>query len=200
MKRLFVLLLAAVLICTTANAQGGFGIKGGVMLNSMSDIKITDMASSVKSKTGFHAGVLYKIKLPLGFALQPELMYVSTASSMRTEIKDLSLDFKTHSIQLPVGLQWGIDLVLFRPYLQFVPYIGYAIAKGKDLKDVAWDDINRFEYGLGIGAGIEIWKFQLSGRYSWELGKANDFQWKNLNKQISKGNTKGFELSLAFIF
>ena len=33
-----------------------------------------------------------------------------------------------------------------------------------------WSELNRFEYGLGVGVGIEVWKFQVIGRYNWNFG------------------------------
>lgn len=187
------------------SAQSGFGIKGGMNFNTMSDMKPTEGGLiNVKARTGYHFGVMYKAKLPLGFALQPELLYINKNSRMEfgehNSKEYLSQDARLHYFQLPVGVQWGIDLVLFRPYLQFTPYIGYAISKGGIYDNVSWDNLNRFEYGFGLGAGIEVWKIQLSGRYSWDLGKVSDFKWPKLNKEVKREKNRGFELSIGFLF
>lgn len=197
MKKTLLVLCVMFLSLFQLKAQGGFGIKGGLSYNSMSDIEISDWKGSIERKTGFHAGILYKIKLPAGLALQPELLYIQKGATIDLDIAQA--DFKMHYVQLPVNLQWGIDLMLFRPFIMFSPYIGYAIAKGDEFKDTDWKDLNRFEYGVGLGAGMDIWKLQLTGRYCWDLGKVMDFEWDG-TKTLKGGKNKGFELSLAFIF
>ena len=103
-----------------------------------------------------------------------------------------------HYLQLPVNIQWGIDLVLFRPFLMVSPFLSYQISKESNIKDLAWDT-EKLGYGIGLGAGLDIWKFQVSGKYNWDLGKASEFKW-NGTKTFKGGKNRGFELSLAFIF
>lgn len=199
MRKITIILSVLLITAVSAYAQNGFGIKAGLNFNSMSDIKTNDLKMSIQSKTGFHAGVLYRIKLPLGLALQPELLYSQKGSSIDLGIPEKA-EMKMHYLQLPVNLQWGVDLVLFRPFIMVSPYIGYAIAKGDDLRNIEWDDLNKFQYGIGVGAGLDIWKFQVTGRYCWDLGKVSDFDWGELSSAIKGGKNRGFELSLAFIF
>lgn len=205
MKKI-VILFSAILLSTAVYGQ--FGIKAGFNFNSMKDFNVNDLQSSFEGKTGFHVGVLYKLDLPLGLALQPELMYTQKGGS--TDINGKRTDLKMNYIQLPVNLQWGIDLVLFRPFIMVSPYIGYAIAKGSGVfKKIEWKNLNKFEYGIGIGAGLEIWKFQLSGRYCWDLDTMSDFKdgkaggdnpYTDAVKAMDGGKNRGFELSLAFLF
>lgn len=198
MKKFFFVFVACLMVATTVNAQSGFGVKAGLNFNSMSDIKIGDLQSSVKGKTGFHVGVLYKLKLPLGLALQPELLYTQKSSTIDVEKIDAKFENKIGYLQLPVNLQWGVDLVLFRPYIQVSPYIGYAINTKNNFYKM---DYEKFQYGIGVGVGLEIWKFQLSGRYCWDLGEVGQFSLdNNLDKMRDLGKSRGFELSLAIIF
>ncbi|MBR7156791.1 MAG: PorT family protein [Bacteroidales bacterium] len=197
MKKTLIVLCVMLFSVFQMKAQSGFGIKGGLSYNSMSDIEFADWKGSLNRKTGFHAGILYKIKLPAGLALQPELLYIQKGSTLKADFAEA--DFKMHYVQLPVNLQWGIDLMLFRPFIMVSPYVGYAIAKGDEFKDVEWKDLNRLEYGVGLGAGLDIWKFQVTGRYCWDLGKVMDFEWEGVDT-FKGGKNKGFELSLAFIF
>lgn len=196
MKKLFLVLAAFILIAANANAQSGFGVKAGLNFNSMSDIKIADLETSVQNKTGFHVGVVYKLKLPAGLALQPELVYTQKSSSI--SYAGEKSENKMGYLQLPVNLQWGIDLVLFRPFIQVSPYVGYVVHTKTDFFQT---DYEKFQYGIGVGAGLEIWKFQLSGRYCWDLGDVGTFSWDKTNPQkIDLGKNRGFELSLAIIF
>lgn len=194
MKKFLIVAALIVLGAGVGNAQSRFGIKAGLNFNSLSDIKVDDIKASMKSKTGFHAGVVYQVKLPLKFALQPELLYISKNSEIG------NADLKMHYFQLPVNIQWGVDLVLLRPYLQVSPYIGYAFSNASDkiLKSDSDLEFDKFAYGIGLGAGIEIWKFQVSGRYCWDLGNVATFKEQGIKRTNAKN--KGFELSLAYLF
>lgn len=197
MRKLFFILAACVLFgVTTANAQSGFGIKAGLNFNSMSDVSISNLPSTVNEKTGFHFGVLYKLKLPLGLALQPELLYTQKSSTISGAGFAEKIDNKVGYLQLPVNLQWGIDLVLFRPFVAVAPYIGYAVTTKTSIEDF---DYKKLQYGVGCGVGLEIWKLQITGKYNWDMGEVGSGSLKD-KRVVDFGKNKGFELSLAVIF
>ncbi len=200
MKKLALIVSVFLLSVFSVQAQSGFGIKAGMNFNSMSDLEFNDIKESVSRKTGFHAGVLYKLDLPAGLALQPELLYIQKGGSLDSKSSEIvrTADFKMHYLQLPVNLQWGFNLVLFRPYLMVSPFLSYQIAKDCNIKELKWNT-ERLGYGIGIGAGLDLWKFQVSGKYNWELGKASEFKWDGIDT-FKGGKNKGFELSVAFVF
>lgn len=193
MKKLALILSVFLLSAVSLHAQKGFGFKAGMNFNSMSDLEFNDLKQSVNRKTGFHAGVLYQWDLPAGFALQPELLYVQKGGS----VSDKG-DFTMHYLQLPVNLQWGLNLVLFRPFVMVSPFLSYQISKDSNISGLKWDT-EKLGYGIGLGAGLDLWKFQVSGKYNWDLGKASEFKWDGVDT-FRGGKNKGFELSLAFIF
>jgi hypothetical protein len=201
MKRILILVTAFMLLSVQGFSQ--FGIKGGLNFNSLEDINLRGVKDfDIGNSTGFNAGILYKIKIPLvGLAIQPELIYSQTNSSINTEIAGLSNlngDLKIGTLMLPVGLQWGIDLMLFRPFIQAVPYIGYTVNTQNKITNLNWN-VDKFKYGVGLGAGLDIWKLQISGRYNWDLGDVAEFEWKGVDT-FKGGKNKGFELSLAILF
>lgn len=201
MKRILLFVTAFMLLSVQGFSQ--FGIKGGLNFNSLEDINLKGVKNfDIGNSTGFNAGILYKIKIPLvGLAIQPELIYSQTNSSINTEIAGLSNlngDLKIGTLMLPVGLQWGIDLVLFRPFIQAVPYIGYTVNTQNKITNLNWN-VDKFKYGIGLGAGLDIWKLQISGRYNWDLGDVAEFEWKGVDT-FKGGKNKGFELSLAILF
>lgn len=204
MKKLALIISAFLFTVLSAQAQSGFGVRLGMNFNSMSDIKMNDISGSVNKKTGFHAGVLYKLDLPAGFAIQPELLYiqkggsVDAQSSASSNVFSKGGEFKMHYLQLPVNIQWGIDLVLFRPFIMVSPFLGYQISKESNIQGLKWDS-EKLGYGVGLGAGLDVWRFQLSGKYNWDLGKAAEFEW-NGTDTFRGGKNRGFELSIAFIF
>ena len=218
MKRILLLVTAFILFSVQGFSQ--FGVKGGLNFNSFEDVKInkeTDFKTVFERKTGYHVGILYKVKIPLiGLAIQPELLYSQTNSSFTyTGENNLSSqydptigknagtikgDMKLSYLQLPVSVQWGIDLMLFRPFVQVVPYIGYSLGSQLDTEYTnSFEVTDKFQYGIGVGAGLDIWKLQVSGRYNWDLGNVADFKWMGIDT-FKGGKSKGFELSLAILF
>lgn len=195
MKKLFLITLLSLFTCGLF-AQSGFGVKGGLNFNSMSDISIKDVHTSVNNRTGYHFGVLYKLNLPLGFALQPELLFVHKSNSVKEDYTDIKYVTKQNYLQLPVNIQWGVDLVLFRPFLMVTPYLSYVISSSTKISNF---DYTKLQYGIGCGAGLEIWKIQVTGKYLWSgnsfgNGKLNDL------KDLYFGKNRGFELSLGILF
>lgn len=207
MKRFLtsVVLCAAAMIFSVSVSAGNFGIVGGA-----SFLGIKDVASGMT--TGYHAGLTYKFSLPAGFAVQPSLLYHMKASSFGTGVVDA--DFKVGYVELPVSLQWGPDLLLFRPFLDVSPFIGYGVNQEFDVQGVgsentpsadSWKSLNRLEYGVGIGGGIEVWKLQLVCRYNWNFGpllnQDNKIDVSSLvSQELGENNFGGVTLSLALLF
>jgi hypothetical protein len=202
MKRLFATVLAALaLCCISASAQAKWGVTAGLNFNTSKFSEI-----DVKAKTGWSAGATCLVDLPLGFSIQPSLLYHQKGANITNEVAQ-NMGF----IELPVSVQWGPDLLVFRPFLDVTPYIGYALSNEvttslADFKFSSWQGKERFEYGLGIGAGINVWKLQVIARYNWNFGSLYNVEgWDDIKSEL-KGlsaeneNFGGVTLSLAFLF
>ncbi|MCL2738423.1 MAG: PorT family protein [Bacteroidales bacterium] len=188
MKRITVSILA-LFLAIGLSAQTHFGIKGGLNFNNAKDITLGNGAVSWNS-TGWHAGILIQAKLPLGFAFQPELLY----SVKNFGSKEYKFDFSY--VELPLGLQWGIDLLLLRPIVFASPYVSYLAAVGGKAKD--WDGINNFGYGCGAGFGLDLWKLQFLFKWDWAFGSLGDIGKNDVD--FSKSNLNGFHVSLGILF
>lgn len=210
MKKI-IMLAVSMLMAAALSAQVSFGIKGGVNFNSMSDIQLkgTDLKAAFDNRTGFNAGIALQAKLPVpvvSLAIQPELLYTSKGGILEASSipGSPSANIRMDYLQLPVSLQVGLDLMLVRPYVEVVPFVGYAVGKFNDIQNIEWQNLNRFDYGVGLGIGVDIWKFQLSGRYTWSLGKLGDIKDEGIENALESAFTsskmRGFELSLAFFF
>lgn len=206
MKRLLAATALSVLLAVLSvqsYAKGDFfnlGVKAGLDFTNMSGFKDFQQEDFLKTYTGFNAGLVFNFNLPMGFELNPELLYVQ--SGVKSEIS--SDRFTTGSIRVPVNVQWGISLFDFiKPYLVVSPYVGAVIYGNGSIVGVDFssekvsDSLNRFQYGIGVGAGIYVWKFQVSFKWNWDLNPT----FKQGKMDI--GNDKKFnggELSLAFMF
>lgn len=195
MKRIAALIAAVLLAAAGLHAQ--VGIIGGY---TSSDMK--------KAKTGnasmYHVGVAYKAKVPLvGITLQPSLQYSVKGAKTGDDT------FKANYLELPVDIQWGMDLILLRPYLMVSPFVGYRLGRIKgglpdELRANLNDAVNRLEYGLGLGGGLEVMDFvQLSVQYYWNFGHLmNDDKVVGniLQELVGKGNFSGVKVSAALFF
>ena len=204
MKKLIVV-VASLLVAVSAYAQ--FGVVAGVT-SSKSDIK--SAIADVNNITQYHVGVTYKMSLG-AFAIQPSILYNMKGTKMNiAENSSIELDYKTGYIEIPVQLQLGLNLGLARLYGFAEPFIGYAITNaatlsGQDLK-ADWNNVkNRLEYGVGLGAGVELIKHvQVSVRYFWNLGDMYGVELKDMiptaTATIGSSKASGIAASVALLF
>ena len=202
MKKVIVAALA-LLISVGASAEG-FGIVGGF---TSSQMKFKDL--DLKSSAGIHAGFAYNIPLGLGFAFQPELIYnVKGFNWNGLNEGDGSKEWdkaKYGYVEVPLQLQWGIDLVMLRPYAFVEPFAGYAVTGSKVINSqkakIDFENAkSRLEYGLGVGAGLEFMsKVQLSFKYFWNFENAQSFtEIKDTVKDGKSFNGLIFSVGLFF--
>lgn len=199
MKRIYAIICCLLIACSMfAETKPRFGIIGGLTTSSAT---IKSLLPDLKSKNfnQFHVGICYNQPLILGFAIQPGLEYNVKG------VKEDGVSIKTGYLELPVQIQWGLDLLaVLRPYIFAEPFIGYSVYHKYDVKDVASGTEvgnfgNKFEGGLGLGAGIDIFKHvQVSFRYFWNFGKLNQINF--LNTSIRTENCQGFKVSAAILF
>lgn len=198
MKRLIRIIATVILLTViplTASAEG-FGIKGGVNISSLRNVNAKDFI-------GYQAGLLYQVDLPLWFSVQPELMFHVKGARINETDNSFGLGY----LEVPVHIQWGprFNDGNIRVFAQGSPYIGYAISK--DMKDAegnqySWKNLNRFEYGVAAGIGIQLWRFQITGQYNWSLGNlANmDLAEQAFKDILNESNFSGYTISLAIVF
>lgn len=219
-KILAVIATIAIVMSISLNLNGQdkkvkFGVKGGINVSNVTgSIREDFSGDALKNYTGFHAGIAVNIPLAFGFAIQPELLYTQNGTKLSEEVltNEFLANLSVGSIQLPIGIQWGIKLGPVRPFIAAIPYIGYSLShkieatlNGNkiDLSETAKDYWNAFDYGVGLGAGIDIWKFQVAAKYNWALGNLA----KNMEageyvdlEDFNKSKIAGLEISLAFLF
>lgn len=176
--------------CLDAGARG-FLIKAGV---EFPNYNVSDLNKiKINAMTGWHAGIGYQTGTFSGFSFQPELLYQHTGLNISGE--EQSDRVRTNNLQVTANVQWGVDLLIFRPFIFAAPFASYDLSA---LSEIA--NLKRWDYGIGVGLGFDIWKFQITGKYSWAFGGVVD--WDSYKEQLGsiKANTGSFVLSLAFVF
>jgi hypothetical protein len=211
MKKLFVI---AALFASMVAANAQIGVKGGLTLSTMNG---ADNPKENKSMALYEAGVLYKIDLGAGFAIQPALAYQVKGAALK-QANDVKS--KTGFVELSVGAQWGPDLLAFRPYLFVEPYVGYGVTGSERLQlsgtETSVESINKalveaknkLEYGVGAGLGLEIaTHIQLSVQLFRNFGplyKADSLNTGDLkdikSSYVDLKNYQGVKINLAILF
>ena len=185
--------------------------------------------ANVKEVNQYHIGVTFKLPLPLGFAIQPAILYNVKGQTLEDTATDGSLksiDMKTGFLELAAQAQWGINFAgVVRPYVFAEPFVGYGITNkeedtseikfsaltGEDSKE-AWDNVkSRLEMGVGIGFGVEVLNhLQVAVRKYWNMGNLYDEEggtFKSFkeavnagSKTVEEGVASGIMASVIFLF
>lgn len=189
MKKLFVVCVAVVFaFAADFNADAKrYGFKAGI---NVADIQTIE---GFNTALGYQAGVAWQYDLPLGFSIQPELIYHVKA----TNFEQIETQMNFGYVELPVNIQWGFRFFdrKLRIFAQASPFIGYAVHMDEKTESVLdkydglfndlgpitdgiktaeeiskWTNINRLSYGCGLGLGIQWKAYQLTAQYVWNFG------------------------------
>ena len=210
MKRIIAILAVAASLFSAVNASARGGIIGGFTASNTtlgSDFKnIID----TKSVSLYHVGLTYQMQLPAGFSIQPSILYqmkgMSLSAATDAKLFSGSLETKAGYLEVPVALQWGPDLVIARPYIFVEPFVGYRLTGYSNINDEwANKNLNKLEYGFGIGAGVElIQHLQVSIQWFANLGpvlnKDADKIVGSMVTALDQKNFNGIKVSAAFLF
>ena len=218
MKKLLIsVLVALTMFGANAGAQVRFGILGGFTSSSS---KVSDIDAS--SISLYHAGFTVKAVFLL-YQMKGTSMENYEKLPLAEAVGLTKVETKVGYLELPVQLQYGLDLLVMRPYLFAEPFVGYAVNLNNDAKglnavaeqakaiknDFKESNFNRFEYGLGVGAGVDLGSLQLSLKYFWNFGSLAEKDEVPNGSDITKAITKaikdkqsfnGISISLAYFF
>jgi len=181
MRKVFLMMSLAFAFSQTSTAQINFGLKAGLNYNSESIQSVSeDVFTEAESKTGYHAGIWLRFKLPIiGFYLRPELVYTNLENELLYKItptqttQPTSYNFQKVDLPVLIGKKFlGIGNIFAGPSFQYILNSDFSI---NDIEDV---DTDGFSVGLQFGAGIELGNLGIDVR--WERG-LNDVESTFLN-------------------
>lgn len=221
MKKLLAIIAVAMASVMVANAQ--IGIVAGIG-SSTTTINEEDLLANLNGVNDYHVGIAVKLPLAFGFAIQPELTYQIKGADLgqvvngEKEAEAAAEEFKFNAgfAELNVGVQWGLDLVAFRPFIFAKPFIGYQLNE-EEVKQFSEDTEkaldgakNKLEYGFSVGAGVDLLEhFQLSVEFFKNLGdlynadgevNASKEDIPDTSKLTDLSNYGGIKVSLGFFF
>jgi len=173
MKKL-ILLLVVLCAAVSMNAQVRFGVKAGANFSNLytKDSNKGINSDQYKGRFSYHFGGMMEYSFTEMFAIQPEFMYLNHGANLKDnnsfEMKDGHITLNT--LQLPVNFKatfkTGGDAKIFVYAGPYAAYNIYGKARGK-IKGSKEDrelfskgsDMKRWDFGIGIGAGVEMNKF-----------------------------------------
>lgn len=148
---------------TNAQLLPELGIKGGANFATINN------TSGAETKTGVLAGMYIRIALPASpMAIQPELLFAQYGANAEGSDAFFTLDY----IQFPVLFKFGfgIPAAPVRPNVFFGPYMGFNTkAKAEDGSGNSLDRddaVRDTDFGIVVGAGLDVSKFRLGLRYT----------------------------------
>lgn len=195
MKKIVLVIFLALGVHQFSNAQISFGVKAGINYNNNGEDAFkdatNDIAEGASAKTGYHAGVWLRGKLPiLGLYLRPEIIYTEVKSEFEVQARTEDYSFKKLDVPVLVGKKLlGFAHVFAGPSFQ------YILEDQIDFRNLSTDEFNKFTVGLQFGAGVEFDNIGIDVR--WERGLTkSEAEFANNAKIDNRVNQLIFGISL----
>ncbi len=171
MKRVLLIMCLAIGFSQVSTAQIQFGVKAGINYNNNGNLTLSNVLSNAvegaDAKSGFHAGVWFRGKLPvIGIYIRPEIVYTQVKSAYLYKGANTSYDFKKIDVPLLVGKKFfGVANVFIGPSFQYVLGTDFGLSTVDEVS------LDKFSLGLQSGFGLEFGKLGIDVR--WERGLSN---------------------------
>ncbi|WP_337059023.1 porin family protein, partial [Elizabethkingia meningoseptica] len=166
--------------------------------------------SDTKSKIGFNAGLFLNAPISSNFSIQPEVIYNDLGSKV-TFGSDNQNSYSTNLgyISVPVMFQFNATPQF---YLEAGPEFSFLVSAKNKLKDgngnvavddwskTATDNLNTFNFGLGVGLGFNITEnIGINARYTAGLTKIGKTD-NPIGRSYSDSKNNVFQVGLNFGF
>ena len=194
----FLMTLAVACFALTASAQEKgdfrFGVTAGMNVSNITDMKMD-------SRIGFHVGAKAEYNITDNLYGNAALLF-----SQKGNQKEEGAYKETENpgyIELPIHIGYrfkmGDKVSIFG---ETGPYFAYGICGKLKVEDYGWeydkkffdiDEVNKFDFGWGVKAGVEYAKFQISLGYEYGITKVFDISGV-------KPHNSNFMVSVAYMF
>ncbi len=209
MKKLLVVLIAALIAIPAFPQFLRLGIKAGVSSNtiSMSTIQLNGAVpytvdALTTANYGFHAGLFLRLKISALY-IQPELLFATSKNNYNVKnvntgiIKEVSQQLNNLSIPVMVGVKFGPIRINAGPAGLIALTSPKALIDDPNYKDL----YNKMSIGYQAGLGLDLFKkLTIDMRYEGSLKKYQN-QIQNAGVKIPLDNRpNAFLMSLGLMF
>jgi hypothetical protein len=190
--KLFLPLVAALLVSQVMMAQFHIGIKGGANVTKVDGKSFKD-----EFRYGYHLGGFAEIGFPgTKLGIQPEVLFNQYSTRLDSNYKELyenvfssGQSVKLNYISIPILLNYKL-LGNFLT-LQAGPQFGILIDNSKTLVQNGGDAFKKGDFSMVGGVQVKLAQLRLQGRYNIGLNNIRDIdnqdRWKNQGFQVSVG-------------
>jgi len=191
--KLFLPLVAALLLSQAIMAQFHIGIKGGANI-----IKIDGRSFKDEFKYGYHLGGFMELGLSNGWSIHPEVLWNQYSTTVDSNFNHIYQNVFNPSYQSNVKLNYLsipilLNYKLFGPLsIEAGPQFGILIDKNKTLLQNGGDAFKQGDFAMLAGAELKLGSFRVNGRYVIGLSNINDID------NQDKWKSQGFQVSLGF--
>jgi len=209
-KKNLIVLLAAVLTASYAQAQTTFGVRAGLNLTNVYQKGDDGNMKGLDWIPGFQIGVIADYPLLEDLSFQPGILFATQGAKAEASSSGYKakVTINLNYIQIPINLQYKHELDNKVLLVQAGPYLGYGIGgkqkaeisqgttKVSDSRKIKFGsgddaDYKAFDFGLGAGAGLQLGNLQAVLGLNYGLAKLNtDGKAKNI----------GLALTLTYFF
>ena len=174
--RISSLVCGALLLCASPSLAQGIdvGVKGGVNISSI-DVSGDDGGPSLDSRIGLVAGGFVRLPIASWLSVQAEGLY----SEKGARFKEGGVEAKVilNYVELPVLAHVRLGRLF---YATGGPSMAFRVqAKGRSrfsgsTEDIdISEDVERFDFGIAMGGGVELGRLIIDGRYTLGLTDAD---------------------------
>lgn len=189
----FVAMLLLGTVYTNAQEYVMFGVKGGVNFSNVTGDAFSDFQDE-SARTAFHLGLLAEVPVSERFSIQPEVLYSAQGYDMARIDDGDDLEHRFDYISVPVLAKFYlIDGLSLEAGPQFSFLVENEVGMGDSEVDLSDDNLNKFDFSLGIGASYKITNFFLYGRYNAGLTEIYDIDGVDAKHGV-------FQLGVGFLF
>ena len=198
------MVVAAMMFATNANAQIKFGLKGGLDVTNMS---LSNDVFDASNKTGFFVGPMVKVTIPIvGLSFDAAALY--DQKEAKVSVNDAETTMTQKSLNIPVNVRYGFGLSSLANVFVFAgPQWGINVGG----KNFTWNETSSYSlkksnFSVNVGAGVTLLNhLQVSANYNLACGKSADASFsKTLDAVTNAGKDKShnnsWQIALGYWF
>jgi len=183
MKKIYLIAITLILVGSyNAQAQLKLGIKAGPSFPSLNE---TDGNFDITNNTGWHAGGMLEIKLPV-VGIQGDIIYSQTSADVVDITTNIQSTIKSSTVDIPVVAKLYLLKIIT---IQAGPQFAFLTSSEWDDQDIK-ENMNISNVRFVAGLGVNLGPVDIHGRFIFpsntEMSKIPG-EVKNSNIQLSVG-------------